>query len=180
MKKLEAIGFSFIGIALFLFFMNLNLFKINECSINGNVIQNKNDYNTLVSKNISVILSSVFFLYGIFMFLLSGLEKKVQEDKKMISKVKEDPFLLRVARDIGKNPVIRKEINHLMNELYKGNINPGLGTKYVDNNLKEMRGRNGARVYYRMNSFGEYEILGYSDKDTQTEVINRLKILYGD
>jgi hypothetical protein len=31
-----------------------------------------------------------------------------------------------------------------------------------------------------MNSFGEYEILGYSDKDTQTEVINRLKILYGD
>jgi hypothetical protein len=180
MKKLEAIGFSFIGIALFLFLINSNLFNMNGYNINGNVIQNKNDYNNLIGKNLSVILSSVFFLYGIFMFLLSGLEKKVQEDKKMISRVKEDPLLLRVARNIGKNPVIRKEINHLMNELYKGNTNPGLGTKYVDSNIREMRGRNGARVYYKMNSFGDYEVLGYSDKDTQTEVINRLKILYGD
>ncbi len=180
MKKLEAIGFSFIGIALFLFFINSNLFNMNGYNINGNVIQNENDYNNLIGKNLSVILSSVFFLYGIFMFLLSGLEKKVQEDKKMISRVKEDPLLLRVARNIGKNPVIRKEINHLMNELYKGNTNPGLGTKYVDSNIREMRGRNGARVYYKMNSFGDYEVLGYSDKDTQTEVINRLKILYGD
>jgi hypothetical protein len=29
-----------------------------------------------------------------------------------------------------------------------------------------------------MNSFGEYEILGYSDKDTQEKVIDRLKTLY--
>ncbi|EJL65537.1 hypothetical protein PMI10_01233 [Flavobacterium sp. CF136] len=41
-----------------------------------------------------------------------------------------------------------------------------------------MRGRNGVRIYYRMK--GEMmEIVGYSSKNNQQQVINRLINIYG-
>jgi len=172
MKKLEAIAFSFIGISLFLFIISLNIYNIN-----GNAVQSSFN-ETNLGKSIISMFYSLFFIYGVFLFLLSSLEKKVQNEKKMISKVKEDPLLLDVARKIGKNLVIRRDLNHLMQELYKGNTNPGLGTKHVGEGINELRGRDGGRVYYRINSFADYEILGYSDKNTQKKVIERLKILY--
>jgi actin-like ATPase involved in cell morphogenesis len=58
---------------------------------------------------------------GFFMFLLNGLEKIIEKEVKVKSKVKQDPLLLTVAKEVGKNPIIKKEINHLMmNFLEKG------------------------------------------------------------
>ncbi len=172
MKKFQSLGLSFIVISIFLFFLNF----VNNFNISGNVIKNADfDFNN----NLFVFLILLFFVYGVFMFLLNGLEKIIEKEVKVKSKVKQDPLLLTVAKEVGKNPIIKKEINHLIDEFFrKGNSNPGLGTKYVDYGISELRGRNGGRVYFRINSYGEYEVLGYSDKYSQEKVIERLRTLY--
>ncbi|MBE8726485.1 hypothetical protein C4F50_16285 [Flavobacterium sp. KB82] len=58
------------------------------------------------------------------------------------------------------------------------NIDAGIGRNIITKSISEMRGRNGVRIYYRMK--GEMmEIIGYSSKNNQQDVINRLIKIYG-
>ena len=48
-------------------------------------------------------------------------------------------------KEMGKNERIQQEANHLIDELSKGNENPGLGTKNLFKDVSYLRGRNGGQ-----------------------------------
>jgi len=96
------------------------------------------------------------------------------------SLVKTDSKLLSYAKSSFKgNSSLRKEANGLLEQLSKGNFNPGIGTKSIKGSagILEARSRGGARVYFRHVN-DRVDILGYSNKGNQQKVINRLKEVY--
>jgi putative component of toxin-antitoxin plasmid stabilization module len=103
--------------------------------------------------------------------------------KVLRSVVKQDDRLLKLARQtFDKNHILRNEANGLMAKLAAGNMNPGINTNHLEGfgrGIYEARGRQGARVYFRTASDGAIEILGYSSKANQDDVIDRLRQLYG-
>lgn len=165
MNKKRLLGFGFISLAIIIVVSNTN--------ITGAII------GTSTSNYLSLV-ALVFFIVGGFLILTGKLENKV-----MGSKVKEDPLLSSVAEHIGENQAVNRDVNHLIKELNKGNTNPGTGTRTVFKGVRELRGPNEGRVYFRQiekeddkDKKDKYEILAYSDKDYQSRVINRLKKLY--
>ena len=74
---------------------------------------------------------------------------------------------------------MQKDINHLEEELAKGNNNPGIGRKYISKSIIEHRGKKGGRLYVRELD-GVTEIVRKSGKkkSNQQFVINRLKQIY--
>ncbi|WLP94200.1 hemagglutinin [Psychrobacter sp. M13] len=89
--------------------------------------------------------------------------------------VKNDTLLLREAKKLSQQE--SQGINQMLEQVRKGNNNPGVGTK-VFNGITEFRHANGGRLYARK-SGSSWEILGYSGKGNQSTVINRLITLYG-
>ncbi|CAL2082170.1 DUF6443 domain-containing protein [Tenacibaculum sp. 190524A02b] len=82
--------------------------------------------------------------------------------------------LIKITKKLDKK--ILKEIDALLKQVSKGNMNPGKGNNVIKKGNKvifrEFRGSN-ARVYFRNTSQG-VEILGYSHKGNQQEVINHI------
>jgi len=143
-------------------------------SITGNVING----------NIQVggsILGFIFVIGGIALFLKG-------EESKLVSLVKEDPILLKIAKSIEGKQDIQKDINHLLRELGKGNEDPGVGTKKLFGDIKYLRGFQGARVFYRPSGEDKYEVLGYAvgqgveggkkPYSSEARAVSRLKKLY--
>jgi hypothetical protein len=95
----------------------------------------------------------------------------------LTSSINKDPRLVKAAEEMGKNERVQQEADHLIEELLKGNENPGLGSKNLFKDISYLRGRNGARIFYRKTDTG-YEILGKADKANEQVVINILKKLY--
>ena len=89
--------------------------------------------------------------------------------------VKQDELLLREARKLSQQE--SQGINQMMEQIKKGNENPGIGTS-VYHGITEFRHRNGGRIYARKTANG-WEVLGYSGKGNQAKVWTRLKELYG-
>lgn len=92
----------------------------------------------------------------------------------MLSRIKEDSGLVRAAEEACKDREVQDGINHLIDELAKGNPNPGIGNVPIGNGLTEYRHKKGDRVVARRQ--GNFiEILGKSGKDktNQKFVINR-------
>ncbi|ATN04841.1 hypothetical protein CRN76_05220 [Chryseobacterium indologenes] len=99
---------------------------------------------------------------------------KAAEKATIKSLVKKDAKLLKLARETFKgNDLLRKETNVLIEQLSAGNMNPGIGTKSIGKSIFEARSRGGARVYFRNSSNG-IEIVGYSHKGNQQQVINQI------
>jgi hypothetical protein len=95
---------------------------------------------------------------------------------KIVSRIREDPRLVREAEDAGKS--VQRSLDHLVQELSKGNRNPGIGTKHLFKGILEARARDGARVYFRIKSEEVIEILAKSSKANQPRVIEILRQLY--
>ncbi|CAH1217420.1 hypothetical protein PAECIP111893_04275 [Paenibacillus plantiphilus] len=95
----------------------------------------------------------------------------------VFSAINKDKRLVRAAEEMGKDATIQKEADELIAKFLKGNTNPGLGSKNLFGNINYLRGRNGARVFYRMND-GKMEILGKSNKANEQTVINAITDLY--
>ena len=89
--------------------------------------------------------------------------------------VKQDELLLREARKLSQQE--SQGINQMMEQIKKGNENPGIGTS-VYHGITEFRHRNGGRIYARKTANG-WEVLGYSGKGNQAKVWTRLTELYG-
>ena len=86
--------------------------------------------------------------------------------------------MLKFARETFKNnSELSKDASHLLNEVVKGNINPGSGSAPIYKNIHELRSKKGARVYFRNTKDG-IEVLDYSKKSNQDNVINYLKSIY--
>ncbi|GEM_PF-7089950 len=97
--------------------------------------------------------------------------------KGIISLIKNDKRLVNAAQLMGKNQVVQKEADELVLKLLKGNVNPGTGSKNLFRNVLYLRGRNGARVFYRNTSNG-VEILAKASKENEALVIRVLEQLY--
>ncbi|GIO86410.1 hypothetical protein J25TS5_33420 [Paenibacillus faecis] len=90
-----------------------------------------------------------------------------------------DKRLVKAAEKMGDNQRIQSEADALVARLQQGNINPGKGNNSVGfGGIHELRGDNGARVYFRNTSNG-VEIVAKSSKANQDEVIRVLRDLYG-
>jgi hypothetical protein len=99
------------------------------------------------------------------------------EDGKIeiVSRINENPALVREAERVGQDQAAQKDINHLTEQLSLGNDNPGIGTESVKilKGISEARGRNEGRVYFRKKA-GKIEILAKCKKDNQPKVIDIL------
>lgn len=98
---------------------------------------------------------------------------------EIVSRIKEDTRLKKLAENAGKNQDIQKEINLMIEKLRLGNEQCGRGKKTLFRDVQELRGFEGGRVYYRKAN-GKIEILGKTDKvkRDQQKAINALKELY--
>ncbi|MFE7131653.1 polymorphic toxin-type HINT domain-containing protein [Streptomyces sp. NPDC057638] len=96
------------------------------------------------------------------------------------SVIHDDSFLVKAAEAAGKNERIQKEIDDLVLQFRSGNTNPGLGNKSLEGtDVSYLRGRNGARVFFRNTSEG-MQIVGKANKANEPKVISRLKEKYGN
>ena len=104
-------------------------------------------------------------------------EQENEEQKiTIIYRIKEDPGLVRAAESACKDLAVQAGINHLIDELAKGNSNPGTSNVPIGKGLTEYRHRKAGRVIARRRG-NVIEILGKSGKDktNQNFVINRVK-----
>ena len=78
---------------------------------------------------------------------------------------------------MGKNQAVQREANHLLEQLSKGNFNPGTETRNLFKDICYLRGDKGARIFDRIRN-GVVEILGKSSKANETKVIKILTKMY--
>lgn len=109
--------------------------------------------------------------------VLKGVDAAQDVGQVVKFSVKTDPKLLKLARETFEgNQALRDEVNNVLAQVSKGNMNPGKGTKYIDFGVFEFRSEN-ARIYFRNNQ-GGVEIIGYSNKKNQADVISRIRQVY--
>lgn len=97
--------------------------------------------------------------------------------KPVKSLVKSDKQLLKFAKETFEgSKAFSKEASDLV-DIYRKGGNPGKGTKDIGDGIMELRGAN-TRVYFREGKDG-MEVLGYSTKNNQQKVIDRVKAVYG-
>ncbi|WP_246873837.1 polymorphic toxin-type HINT domain-containing protein, partial [Paenibacillus dendritiformis] len=90
-----------------------------------------------------------------------------------------DKRLVKAAEKMGENKRVQSEADALVARLQQGNTNPGKGNNSLGfGGIHELRGDNGARVYFRNTSNG-VEVVAKSSKANQNEVIRVLRDLYG-
>jgi len=88
---------------------------------------------------------------------------------RVVSKIHDDSGLVRATEEIGYNQRIQDESNNLIKRLSKGNYQPGMKSKLTFRDVFYLRGRNGAKVFYRYS--GEtIEILGKASKKNESKV----------
>ncbi|MFD1739555.1 hypothetical protein ACFSCX_24030 [Bacillus salitolerans] len=79
--------------------------------------------------------------------LMSG---KGKVNLNVTSSIDKDPRLVKAAEQMGKNTRLQKEADDLVSRLQQGNLNPGKGNNSLGfGGIHELRGANGARVYFR-------------------------------
>lgn len=92
------------------------------------------------------------------------------------SSIKQSSSLVREADKLTGR--LQDETNSLIREFLNGNANPGLGTKHLAGDIYYLRGRNGARVFYRITD-GVMDILGKATKSNEQTVINLVLRVFG-
>ena len=98
-------------------------------------------------------------------------------ETKIVSLIKNDSKLVTYAQQMGKNEMVQKEADALINKLIAGNGNPGKGTSNLFKGVYYLRGQNGSRIFYRKKD-GVIEILAKADKSNEKFVIKALEKLY--
>ncbi len=99
--------------------------------------------------------------------VLKGVDRVGDAGKqigKVVSRIKDSPRLVGRAENAGRS--VQRSLDTLVDQLSKGNLNPGMGT-------------NGARVDFRQLHDGTIEILGKSTKSNQAEVIDEILERFG-
>ncbi|WP_020669820.1 polymorphic toxin-type HINT domain-containing protein [Amycolatopsis nigrescens] len=97
----------------------------------------------------------------------------------VLSIISQDSMLVKAAEEAGRNPVLQREMDSLVQKFITGNSNPGIGTKALaGTGLSYLRGREGGRVFFR--KVGDsMQIVAKADKSNESKVIDRLIELFG-
>jgi len=112
---------------------------------------------------------------NMFMVATGDLGEVGEAGTKLLSTIGEDTKLVKYAEDAGKS--VQKGLDHLVEELGKGNTNPGLGTKGLGNGISYARARDGARVFFKQ-AQDTITIIAKASKANESQVINYLKSLF--
>jgi hypothetical protein len=97
---------------------------------------------------------------------------------KVTSAIGGDPFLSRAAEQAGKSEVVQRDLDSLVRRA-SANVKSGMGTKALEGtDIHYLRVRNGARLFYRIVD-GGIQIVAKASKANESQVIDRLKALYG-
>ncbi|MFF7297461.1 polymorphic toxin-type HINT domain-containing protein [Streptomyces sp. NPDC008265] len=97
----------------------------------------------------------------------------------MSSAIGQDSLLTKAAQQAGKNQDVQRDLDHLFEQLSRGNMNPGRGGKALaGTDVTYARGKNGGRLFFR-NVDGGIQVVGKADKGNESKVIARLKQIYG-
>ena len=93
--------------------------------------------------------------------------------------------LRKLAELSAKNQDAKRDMDHLIYELSKGNLNPGIHNKYLPGtDVRYARGKKGGRIFYRRidsenQNTPRYEVIGKSNKHYENNVIDILLRKYG-
>lgn len=126
-------------------------------------------------------------LIGVFLMIVSaGLILTAHSKEKKIrvsSAIKDDRSICRLAEEATRNQDVQGDIDHLIHELSRGNLEAGMGYSHIDGtDIFYMRGRRGGRLYYHKigedSGAASYEIVGKSSKSNQDRVIRKLRERY--
>lgn len=162
-----------LGVILFLF--GIFLLVNSKLNITGAIIGVSEL--TLLANSIFGI---IFIISGIILLATTQLEL---EKIALSSSIKKHQSILRLTQYAVKNQTVERELNHLTDELNKGNFEAGLGHPgHIDGtDIFYLRGRNGGRLYYHKIGENSYEIVAKSEKGrNQERVISKLKKIYGN
>jgi RHS repeat-associated protein len=96
------------------------------------------------------------------------------------SSIKDSSYATNLARDLGAQA--QKDVNNLVSELAKGNINAGLGARNLGGGFWEMRGRNGGRVIVHSKGNNKWDVVGKLEahKGGDKRYSNRIEKLRSD
>ncbi|MFK0017314.1 hypothetical protein [Streptomyces sp. NPDC091027] len=97
----------------------------------------------------------------------------------MSSAIGQDSLLTKAAQQAGKSQDVQMDLDHLFEQLSRGNMNPGReGKALTGTDVTYARGKNGGRLFFR-NVDGGIQVVGKADKGNESKVIARLKRIYG-
>ncbi|MBS3107294.1 hypothetical protein J4468_00060, partial [Candidatus Woesearchaeota archaeon] len=124
--------------------------------------------------NTAFSLIGMGLVFCSMLFMASGgLERKIEihniiHGSKKLSKIHSKS-----------NQQVEREVAHLVEELRKGNFNPGLGNKHLSGtDTQYARGRNGGRVAFKRRDNGstiEIYVVGMSDKAHEPSMLDELR-----
>ncbi len=92
------------------------------------------------------------------------------------SAIKNSPYAIKLANGLKGTPA-QNDVDNLVAQILKGNLNPGLGTKHIKGKYFEFRGRNAGRVIVKQTSPSRYEIVGKFQGHARGDTENS-KIIY--
>jgi hypothetical protein len=101
------------------------------------------------------------------------------DDKICVTEaISQDILLTKEALKAQKDESVKRELSGLQRQLAIGNTSAGLESGRLSDGISYLRGRNGARLFYRRTASG-LEVVGMSSKKNEQKVINRLGQIYG-
>lgn len=163
-------------ISVILFVAGIFLLINSQSNITGEVIRISDSVNSILNSFLGIL----FIVSSIVLFATtsSKLEKIT-----LSSAIRNHPSVLRLTQDAVKDKTIERELNHLVEELSKGNFEAGLDRPghIKGTDVFYLRGRNGGRLYYHRIKEHHYEIVAKSAKGrNQDRVIAKIKEIYGN
>ncbi len=168
---------SFLFLGLSCLFLSL-IFSTSSLWISGSVIG-------FPSKSPESSILSIFFLLIAIALFVSG--RYFGERYKVTSAIGEKderghykfPHLVRLAQEAGENENVQHDLDHLIEQLIKGNTEAGLGTKHVDGTpISYLRGNRGGRLFYMQLGQNRFEIVAKSSKANEQKVIDEIRAEY--
>lgn len=110
-------------------------------------------------------------------YFVGGQRWLVHNACSIVSRIKDNPYAVRLAERMSEQA--QRDVDHLVGELAKGNLNAGIGSRNLGSGFIELRGRRAGRVIIKDLGDGRYEIVGkfqghaVGDK-ANSEIIKRL------
>lgn len=97
-------------------------------------------------------------------------------DIRITSNIRNTPYAKRLARSLSEQE--QRRVDSLINQLFRGNPNPGIGTRALGRGYFELRAATGERVIVKQLSANHFDVVAKFSKDGktkawQTDVINR-------